>query len=1537
MGGKTGTTTSSVQIPPEVLEKYNEVYGMAKTAAGTPFKPYQGEFVAPLTAQQQLGMAQTAAAGAPTAGLFNEATGATRSALQQAQQATYLADPYYQKATSQLSGAYDALGPYIKAALGTGQAAGQTGTQKAAEAEQLYRQAMQTASPYYQAATAGTEAALSSAQPYLSYAGQGTTAGLQAAQPYQTAATEQVSRGLGAGQSYQDLATRLGLQGAQAVSPEQLNIGAYMSPYTQAVADPTYRALMQQQQQEMSGQLGNIISQGAFGGDRAGIVAANLARQQQLGMSQALAPIYQQGYGQALAAAQQQQQLGLGAEQANRAAIQQAAQQMAALGQQGYGQQMGAAQQLAALGQQGFGQQLSAAQQMAALGQQDYSQRLGAAQQLAGLGQALYGQQTGTGQAFAGLGQQQYGQGIGLAQLEQGLGQLGFQSGAQTAQQMAGLGTGLQAARLAGIQSQYTGAGQMGNLGAAQQAAALQAAQANIGAGTLAQQTKQAQDTAQYQQFLQERGYPFQTAQFLANIAMGTGALSGSTTQTTQPIPFFSDRRLKDDVKEIGKTHDGMPIYSFKYKGDDATQIGLMAQDVEKKHPNAVGVAGGYKTVDYAKATEDAARPERASGGLVPSAMGGSVYEPGSYGRGGYYTGGMTVDPNDLSAILASQQQAFGPFSSAGLYGQGAGTQSGIGGGKSYVPPASLPTPKLMVANAPRELPDSVFSQLATVADKASDLTQKFTGKSLYQRAGEKVGLYKDPYSEKTKAEKDEESLKGVVPPARPSPYAQGGTIINPYQLDPSTSGVPEDVLEKGEQKTHELIKPDTPTGKMKGVGDDLMDAARFAKTAYDIGSKVLPFFLASGGVVPRHGYALDGAVEDYALPESYGTDKYDPAQDPFYNGGVKPTVEEKAPPLPAPKIIKDSAPVSGVKPAEVTIPDQEDSLSRLHSRVRNIESGGHQFDKQGRPLLSSAGAVGIMQVLPSTGPEAAKLAGLDWDETKFFNDAEYNDKLGRAYLGSMYNKFGSPQLAAAAYNAGPGRVQEAQKRAAQEGGDIINYLPTETQNYVKKLFGGEGGIKPIQLAQADTGEKSGLGGLFADLKAPETFEGRPREWNEYLGSRDFIIPLLSGLSGMAKSKSPFLGSALLEGLGAGAESFSNLQKNQADIASTVAGTREQTAATSRANIFERDGRLFVLVKDPKTGNWRPVRGFEYFQLPVTQRPSVDPSTLARLEAEARQEQQGGVGIGATTGEAVQPVGAATAGDQKGDVFGTAKKAVLSAPKPTPDSLSDAEKAQMDQWSNSVFSQPGGGKDEPDFYLPLQQSSKMVGDLQNQMAVLATSLSSLPRDSSFIKSGPAAQFMVNAANTINQYASGLGYRGSLISDPADLANAEAVNKAIANLSGIATSEAGQRAVSALGEMAGRFPTILNSTSGQGKLLADVMVQMRREVDRNNYAQSILNYQMQKNPDMAVNTGRPVTTMFDNKYTQQFYAPEREALEKMFNDQMKIGGKPVLGANNRPMSVMEYMYKHGADLSDKQKRQIAEIYKAPEILRYFGVQ
>jgi Chaperone of endosialidase len=68
-----------------------------------------------------------------------------------------------------------------------------------------------------------------------------------------------------------------------------------------------------------------------------------------------------------------------------------------------------------------------------------------------------------------------------------------------------------------------------------------------------------------------------------------------------------SDERAKDDIEPIGKLEDGQNVYRFTYKGDSTPQIGLIAQEVEKTHPEAVIDFGGVKFVNYGRATNRAA------------------------------------------------------------------------------------------------------------------------------------------------------------------------------------------------------------------------------------------------------------------------------------------------------------------------------------------------------------------------------------------------------------------------------------------------------------------------------------------------------------------------------------------------------------------------------------------------------------------------------------------------------------------------------------------------------------------------------------------------------------------------------------------------------------------------------------------------------------------------------------------------------------------------------------------------------------------
>lgn len=81
-----------------------------------------------------------------------------------------------------------------------------------------------------------------------------------------------------------------------------------------------------------------------------------------------------------------------------------------------------------------------------------------------------------------------------------------------------------------------------------------------------------------------------------ANSMMG-----GMFSLLSAPLMFMSDKRLKTDIHKEGEVN-GHNVYRFRYKSGGPMQLGVMAQEVEKKQPDAVvDTPSGYKAVDYSK------------------------------------------------------------------------------------------------------------------------------------------------------------------------------------------------------------------------------------------------------------------------------------------------------------------------------------------------------------------------------------------------------------------------------------------------------------------------------------------------------------------------------------------------------------------------------------------------------------------------------------------------------------------------------------------------------------------------------------------------------------------------------------------------------------------------------------------------------------------------------------------------------------------------------------------------------------------------
>ena len=90
----------------------------------------------------------------------------------------------------------------------------------------------------------------------------------------------------------------------------------------------------------------------------------------------------------------------------------------------------------------------------------------------------------------------------------------------------------------------------------------------------------------------------------LSSLFGSSGSGGATTAGNILKLLPFSDRRVKEDIAQVGALFDGTPVYRFRYIGHEEFQIGLMAQDIEKTTPEAVGQLGPFKTVDYKLATD---------------------------------------------------------------------------------------------------------------------------------------------------------------------------------------------------------------------------------------------------------------------------------------------------------------------------------------------------------------------------------------------------------------------------------------------------------------------------------------------------------------------------------------------------------------------------------------------------------------------------------------------------------------------------------------------------------------------------------------------------------------------------------------------------------------------------------------------------------------------------------------------------------------------------------------------------------------------
>jgi soluble lytic murein transglycosylase len=136
------------------------------------------------------------------------------------------------------------------------------------------------------------------------------------------------------------------------------------------------------------------------------------------------------------------------------------------------------------------------------------------------------------------------------------------------------------------------------------------------------------------------------------------------------------------------------------------------------------------------------------------------------------------------------------------------------------------------------------------------------------------------------------------------------------------------------------------------------------------------------------------------------------------------------------------------------------------------------------RDAVSSAGARGLMQLMPATAKHVARSRQIPFSASRLLTDPHYNMLLGRAYVEDLLEAFGgSYVLSFAAYNAGPAREQEWMQQFGDQrakGTDVVDRIESitfgETRKYVQRV------LENLQIYRMRLGGRSESMSLVSDL-----------------------------------------------------------------------------------------------------------------------------------------------------------------------------------------------------------------------------------------------------------------------------------------------------------------------------------------------------------------------------------------------------------------------------------------------------------------------
>ena len=1313
-GGKTQTSTSSVQIPPEVLARYNAVNARAENVASTPFQAYSYDpnaFVAPMTETQN-------------------------AAIGQIGQASGMAQPYFQ------TGAAATLGGMGAANLG------------------------------------------------------------------------------------------------------ELDTNKYMSPYLQNVVQSTADILGQQNRQDMSGALGTAIQSGAGFGDRSGIAAANLNRQQMMGMGSTIGNLLNQGYTQAQGVAQQQQSADLASRQANLARLLQGGQNIGQLGAGAQGAALAGSQALLGAGTQE--QQTEQAGKSALYNQ--YQQERAYPFQVS---QFLGNLAMGTG-ALSGSTTQTTSPAGFFSGFKDGgkvIEGVGYRRGGLVPESMGGhvnaghMGEGYadggspQTDYATMVMQQLFG-GMDPNAGAYGRGAA------GIGSGG----------------FVPQANLP------VGQLMIANPVEAPAQTNASDLVDMASS--LTDTGEKAGDLWDE---YGPKSSGG---RTGLAAGGIPYD-PSGSGYVpvqepGTQKTPELLQ-PKDPQQPESGLSKVADLAkiVGMFMANGGVAGRRGYAGGGRPQDA--LSRMELARRKA--------------------ASGLSYDPgQQNLPPEGVTVPTPARETAEAYYLNRLRAAPAGAAVT---TTPGLSGADAERIRreYYTNLYAK--------QPIEQIQPTA--GDMFRRSLEIAPEDLAVATpAGLSGADAERIRREHYTRLYGNQPVERVNAFGTPLPAGAPAdaeAMAATDGGLKpaassvrvvggqpaATEFPVAPAWILPPEAAAITPAAAE--TPSGLaGTPSPVPGTAGATTGdltsGVTPltfsTGEAKAeePVVEAQPGL--AAGTGSVAPALADAKTSEEkpfsgSIEDLWSNIKVQESGNSHFRSDGTVKLGDNGkSIGISQIQDAAAREAADYLGIPYDPQRLMSDPAYNEQLGKGYLSKQMAKYGDAELAAAAYNAGPGRVDGALARAAATGRPWQEFIPSSTVGYIANVTGG------TMAAPSGGGGGGGGGGTLGDASiiSPDVIgsagggggNAQPAPGlggGNFLdqaiakagGAENIILPFLSGLGKMAGSQSRFLGTAILEGVGGGAEAYMNRQKQLADIAQTQALTRGSDIQNVANSVKDIGGVNYVVTANgglQQFNDWlsnpsAPIAGGEAL------------NSVLRLAGQQLAAQNGTANTG-NVSSVLQTVQTAPRG-----VEGGAGMPVSPSQPPVPTNVPwDLRASEATDRADKLMSSPGAAdliKNSAALLNDVTAGGAIAGDNRLNIAEQAMAVSALmgaPPLESFGSQGTGRAAVTKALNLFSQ-SLGLGAFSDM---PTQTDILDKLRFAQANNLVNASNQDSYNALSAAASM---MPNIEQDPIAAATVMATLMVDNQRAVDRSSFYNAFADQTTSK---ILLPAGAEFNRMYDNVYKQE---------------------------------------------------------------------